>query len=71
MHMAQKRQQSHYATPNPAAMQPGFSNMSTTQYPSNYPATARPNFQPQYQSMHGVNPAAAGFGPNSMIRGKF
>lgn len=70
MHMAQKRQQNPYANPNPAAMQPGFNNMSTAQYSNNYPSTARPNFQPQYQPMQGMNPAAAGFGPNTMMRGK-
>lgn len=68
MHMAQKRQQGPYAGPNPAAMQPAFSGMSSSQYPTNYPSAARPNFQPQYQPMQSMNPSAAGFGPNSMIR---
>lgn len=68
MHMAQKRQQNPYSNPNPATMQPAFNGMSSSQYPANYPAAARPNFQPQYQPMQNMNPSAAGFGPNSMIR---
>lgn len=70
MHMTQKRQQVPYSGQNPAAMQSGFNGMATSQYPSNYPTGARPNFQPQYQQpMQSMNPTAAGFGPNAMIRG--
>ncbi|XP_020286659.1 zinc finger MIZ domain-containing protein 1-like isoform X2 [Pseudomyrmex gracilis] len=62
MHLAQKRQQSPYAQ-NPAAMQQNFNGMTASQYQTNYPAGARPNFQQQYQPMQNMNPAAAGFGP--------
>lgn len=70
MHMAQKRQQVPYAAQNPAAMQQGFNGMTAApNYPNAYPTGARPNFQQQYQSMQSMNPTAAGFGPNAMIRG--
>ncbi|XP_077268216.1 zinc finger MIZ domain-containing protein tonalli isoform X3 [Temnothorax americanus] len=70
MHMAQKRQQVPYAAQNPAAMQQGFNGMTAApNYPNTYPTGARPNFQQQYQSMQSMNPTAAGFGPNAMIRG--
>lgn len=68
MHMAQKRQQMPYTGQNPTPLQQSFNGM-TSQYPTNYPVSSRPNFQQQYQSMHTMNPASNGFGPNVMIRG--
>lgn len=66
MHIAQKRQQVPYAAQNPAAMQPGFNNMTTTQYPNNYPPTVRANFQSQYPTMQNMNPTPASFASNAM-----
>ncbi|XP_011339603.2 zinc finger MIZ domain-containing protein 1 isoform X2 [Ooceraea biroi] len=68
MHLAQKRQQLSYPNQNLAAMQQSFNGM-TTQYPTNYPGGARPNFQQQYPPVHNMNSTSSGFGPNVMIRG--